>query len=67
MTGGGAKLVVEQLLRSTKQMIAPTKIESFLISETDSKNCPHLEIRLILGIGRLRESGDRYKPIPAAV
>ena len=25
MTGGGAKLVVEQLLRSTKQMIAPAK------------------------------------------
>src|SRR5437773_8907507 len=43
------------------------KITSLLISETNSKNCSHLEIRLILSIGRLRETGDRYIPVSAAL
>src|ERR1700730_13682620 len=44
-----------------------TEIDSFFISETHSKNCAHLEIRLALRIGRLRESSDRHKPISMAI
>src|SRR5580765_7141142 len=64
--GGGAK-VVSQLLRSTRQMSAMAKIKSFLMSETDSKNRPQLEIRLTLFVRGLRKSGDCYKPISSAI
>lgn len=36
-------------------------------SETNSKNCPYLKIRLALCIGRLRESGNGYKPVLPAI
>src|SRR5439155_22138526 len=36
-------------------------------SKTHSKNCAQLEIRLALRISRLRESGDRHKPISTAI
>ena len=67
VTGGGANLVVPQLLKSTRQLSPIATIASLLISKTNSKNCAQLEIRFIFCVSRLRERGDCYKPIPPPI
>jgi hypothetical protein len=67
VTGGGAKLGIAQLLRSTRQRIATIHIANLLISQSNSKDCSQLKIRLVLGVGRLRKSGHRYEPVLATV
>jgi len=66
-TGGGVKLVVPQLLRSTRQVIAMIQIASLLISQSNSKDRPQLEIWFILGVRRLRKGGHGHEPVLAAI
>src|SRR5436190_6979902 len=61
---GGTFLVNSQL---TSTEASATKIDTAFILETHSKNCAQLEIRLVMRISRLRESGDRHKPISTAI
>src|SRR5438034_4562160 len=65
VTGGGVKLVVPQLLRSTRQVIAMIQIASLLISQSNSKDRPQLEIRFILGVRCLRMGGHGHEPVLA--
>src|SRR5438034_10237721 len=67
VTGGGVKLVVPQLLRSTRQVIAMIQIASLLISQSNSKDRRQLEIRFILGVRRLRKGGHGHEPVLAAI